>query len=56
MTSSKTTSPRKLAKKAMKVFRKNQVKMMEGMIRPKPKWLPWRVYLFLLGMFINIEK
>ncbi len=51
-----TTSNRKIAKKAGQVFRKNQIEMMKNMIRPKPKWISWKVYIWLLGLFLNIEK
>lgn len=51
-----TTSPKKLAKIARKTFRKQQDRFFGEAIRPKPRWMPWKVYLFLLGLFIKIEK
>lgn len=50
------TSPRKVAKKASQVFRRNQADLMERMLKPKPKWVPWKIYLWLLGLFIRIDK
>lgn len=50
------SSPRKIAKKAGQVFRKNQLQLMQDMIRPKSRWIPWKVYLWLLGLFLKIDK
>ena len=49
-------SGHKLAKKARQVFRKNESKFFAEAIKPKPKWVPWKVYRFLLGLVLKIDK
>lgn len=50
------TSGKKVAKVARKVFRKEQVKLLQDSIRPKPKLIPWPVYIWLLGLFLKLDK
>lgn len=49
------TSPRKLSKKARQVFRKQQNQFYATALKPKPRWVPWRVWGFLLGLVLRIE-
>lgn len=49
-------SGKKLAKKARSIFRKNQQAFWSSAMKPKPKWIPWSVWLFLLGKFIKIDQ
>ncbi len=53
----------KLEKKMRKLFRREMMKTAQqtgfeiaNSLKPKPKWMPRRVYLFLIGFFIKLEK
>ena len=57
------TSPRKIAKKARKIYDKEMKKSAQEMgrllgnfMKPKPKWVPWKLWMFGLGIFIKIKK
>lgn len=57
------TSPRKIAKKARAIYKKEMKKeaqemgrMIGNILKPKPKWVPWKVWKFGLGIFIKIKK
>lgn len=56
-------SPRKIAKAAHKIYRKEMKKEAEEMgkaignvMKPKPKYVPWRLWMWGLGFFIKIKK
>lgn len=58
-----TTSGKKIAKKARKIYRKEMekeavamAKIIGNVMKPKPRWIPWFVWKFLLGFFIKIKK
>lgn len=57
------TSPAKIAKKARKIYRKEMKREAEAMgkllgnvLKPKPRWVPWRVWMWGLNIFIKIKK
>lgn len=58
-----TKSGRKLAKKARQIYRRDvqktareQAKLIGNVLKPKPKWVPWPIWMWCLGFFINIKK
>ena len=58
-----TTSSQKIAKKARQIYRKElrgEVKQMSEIIsnafKPKPKWIPWGAWLWMMGFFIRINR
>lgn len=58
-----TSSARKLRKEARKVYRKdfmNEARRVAGeyqkMLKPKPKYIPMKVWVWMLGFFIYIKK
>lgn len=62
MTKSELTSPKKIAKLANKFYRKNMAKEAEligrqigNVMKPKPKWIPFFIWLWMLGFFIKIQ-
>lgn len=57
------TSPKKIARAAHKLYRKNLKKEAEAMgrtlgnhMKPKPKYVPWWLWMWGLGIFIKIRK
>lgn len=56
------TSPRKIAKKSRQIYRKEYRQQMQAhiehynqLIKPKPKWVPKRVYLWVLSLVLNVK-
>lgn len=45
----------KIVKKIRKVNRQYNEDFAQKILRPKPKWIPWRLWLWALGKFIHIE-
>ncbi len=56
MQNKETTSNRKLAKKARQIFRKNQQQFWGAALKPKPKWVPWVIWGWLLGLVLKVEE
>lgn len=57
------TSPKKIAKKARAIYRKEMRKeaqqlgqLLGNALKPKPRWVPWKVWMWALGFFIKIKK
>lgn len=50
-----TTSSKKLAKKARQIFRKNQTEFWKAGLKPKPRWVPWFAWMFLMKLVLKIE-
>lgn len=53
----------KVARKARKIYRKEMKKEAEEMgrtigniLKPKPKYIPWKLWLWGMGFFIKIKK
>jgi len=53
----------KRAKKIRQIYRKEVKKNAQEMaqiignaMKPKPRWIPWKVWLFFVGFFIKINK
>jgi len=46
----------KFAKKARQVFRKNSASFWGQAIKPKPKWMPKWIYIWLLSLVLKIDK
>lgn len=63
MTQKETTSGKKIAKKAHRLYRREMKaeaeelgRLVGNMLKPKPKWVPWRIWMLGLGIFIKIKK
>lgn len=59
----KIKSPRKLSKLARKFYRRDMQKSAKDMgkslgnlMKPKPKYIPWKIWLWMMGFFIKIKK
>lgn len=57
------TSPRKIAKAARKIYRKEMQKSAEEMgrtlgnaLKPKPKYCPWWLWMWGISFFIKFNK
>lgn len=46
----------KMARKVRQVFRKNQNKFWSAALKPKPKWVPWKLWKWGMSIFIKIDK
>jgi hypothetical protein len=60
--SRETVSAHKIAKKSRQIYRKEYREQMQNhiehytkLIKPRPKWVPKRVYLWLLSLVLNIK-
>jgi hypothetical protein len=56
------TSPAKIARKARKIFRKEMKKEAEEMgrmigniLKPKPRWVPWWLWMRGIKIFIKVK-
>lgn len=56
------TSARKIAKKSRQIYRKEYRQQMQShieqyakLIKPRPKWVPQRVYIWLLSLVLNVK-
>lgn len=56
------TSPQKIAKKSRQIYRKEFQKeareyaqYQAKLIKPRPKWIPRSVYMWMLSLFIRIK-
>lgn len=45
------TSGHKVAKKMRQVMRKD----FQESLQPKPRWIPWRLWICLMSFFIKIQ-
>lgn len=59
----RTTSSRKLAKKARQIYRRDvqrhareEALRLGNFMKPKPKYVPWKLWLWGMGFFIKIKK
>lgn len=57
------TSPAKIAKKARKIYRKEMKneahqlgQLLGNALKPKPRWIPWGVWMWALSFFLKIKK
>lgn len=57
------SSPKKIARKARKIFNKEMKREAHEMgrtlgniLKPKPKWVPWFVWLWGIKIFIRVKK
>lgn len=44
-----------MKKKAQQVFNREQHKFWKEALKPKPKWCPWFLWIFLLKLVLKIE-
>lgn len=53
----------KVAKKARQIYRTKMAnearemgQMLGNALKPKPRWVPWKLWMLGLGIFIRIKK
>jgi hypothetical protein len=56
------TSPQKIARKARKIFNKEMrndahrmAQTFGNMVKPKPKWCPWWLWMWMIKFFIKVK-
>ena len=43
-------------RREMRAKAKKDYELVTSNMKPKPKWIPWPVWLWAMGFFINIKK
>jgi hypothetical protein len=49
-------SGREAKRKATQVFRREQQKFFSSAFRPKPKWIPWGMWKFLMNLVLKVDN
>lgn len=62
MSERETTSSKKIAKKARKIYNKEMKReagemgrMLGNALKPKPKWVPWFLWMWGIKIFIKVK-